>query len=57
MVTPGNMAMPFFGLSTDKKPVGEYNGSLFMEMDTGRIFVWDAENQVWINLMADDEEE
>lgn len=40
------------GLSTDTKPskVGEQtidNGSVFIEIDTGKIFFYDLENQEW----------
>ena len=37
------------GLSTDEKPVSEHvgNGSIFIEMDTGKIFLYDAENKIW----------
>ena len=35
-------------LSTDTKPVGEwYNGSKLIEMDTGKIFIYDAQNEQW----------
>ena len=38
-----------FGLSTDTKPVeGITNASTFYEMDTKKIFFFDAENKVWI---------
>lgn len=37
------------GLSTDEKPVENWvgNGSTFIEMDTGNIFMYDAENKLW----------
>lgn len=41
------------GLSTDEKPIGNYNGSAlangstFVEIDTLDIYVYDAENKVW----------
>ena len=40
------------GLSTDTKPskVGEQtidNGSVFIEIDTGKIFFYDLENEIW----------
>jgi hypothetical protein len=44
------------GLSTDEKPVGEVNGekivngSTYFEMDTCNLFMYDAENQRWIEL-------
>lgn len=44
----------FFGLSKDEKPVGKINGikvangSVFIEMDTKKIYMFDEENQVWI---------
>ena len=34
-------------LSTDKKPVDVYNGSKLIEMDTGKIYIFDAENMQW----------
>lgn len=37
-----------FGLSTDTKPTeGVGNGSAFLEMDTGKIYFYDAENTTW----------
>ena len=34
-------------LSTDEKPVDAANGSRAVEIDTGNIFCFDAENKVW----------
>lgn len=33
------------GLSKDTKPINEYikNGSLYLEMDTGKVFIFDEE--------------
>lgn len=36
------------GLSKDKKPIPAPNGSLFIEMDTGKEFRYDAESGKWI---------
>lgn len=36
------------GLSKDEKPVPSPNGSLFIEMDTGKEFRFDAEHNAWI---------
>lgn len=40
------------GLSTDEKPIkiGEQiieNGSTFIEIDTGKIYLYDLENEQW----------
>ena len=36
------------GLSTDVKPLEEAgNGSVFIEMDTGKVFMFDEQNKVW----------
>ena len=40
------------GLSTDTKPTtfgenGVANGTIFIEIDTGKMFMYDAENQLW----------
>jgi len=37
------------GLSTDEKPTSNIpNASSFYEMDTKKIFFFDAENKVWL---------
>ena len=37
----------FFGLSTDSKPTDVANGSCFLEMNTGKIYFYDAANSTW----------
>ncbi len=39
----------FSGLSSDEKPIGQRvgNGSLFIEMDTSKIFIYSEEAQTW----------
>lgn len=39
----------YTGLQADTKPLGVPNGSMFLEMDTGKLFRFDAENQTWID--------
>lgn len=34
-------------LSTDTKPTGLANGSICLEMDTGKFYVFDEENTEW----------
>ena len=41
-------ASSFAGLSVDDKPLNVENGSTFKEIDTGRIFRYDKENNLWI---------
>lgn len=37
-----------YGLSTDTKPTtGVMNGSSFVEMDTGKLYFFDAEGSEW----------
>lgn len=38
-----------FGLSTDDKTtiLGLQNGWSFFEMDTGKVYVYDQENETW----------
>lgn len=44
----------FFGLSKDVKPTELFNGvripngSIFVEIDTKKIYMFDEENQEWI---------
>lgn len=49
-VKPSNFINEYYGLSTDTKPTFPKipNGSIFFEMDTGDIYMWDIENGVWI---------
>lgn len=54
----GNSPITFFGLSTDTKPTNiEFvkelihkipNASIFYEMDTGNIYMWDADGEQWL---------
>jgi len=46
----------FRGLSTDKKPTGLKvgNGSVFVEMDTLKVFIYDKANHKWIELTTED---
>ena len=43
-----------FGLSTDTKPTGTgvVNGSAFIEMDTGKIYFFDATGNQWLEWGA-----
>lgn len=44
MVTTTNMSMEYMGLSTDTKPTdGVPNGSIFVEIDTGDVYFYDAD--------------
>lgn len=44
----GSKTYEFRGLSTDEKPVEKVgNGSIFFEMDTGKLYMFDAENKKW----------
>ena len=41
------------GLSTDEKPMSgdsATNGTIFVEMDTGKVFMFDKENVRWREL-------
>lgn len=44
------------GLSTDSKPtdkIGKYiimNGSSFVEMDTGKVFMFSEDNHTWYEI-------
>ena len=48
MVTVCNLIDEYNGLSTDTKPTeGVRNGSVFLEMDTGKTYFYDEENSEW----------
>lgn len=40
-------AETFYGLSTDTKPTSCGNGSVFIEVDTGNGYFFDAANKLW----------
>lgn len=59
MITPENGAVQiggryqrpriFFGLSTDTKPTENIvNGSVFIEMDTSRLYFFDQAGSEWL---------
>lgn len=56
MISPVNeRCIELRGLSTDKKPLKkDYkllgNGSTFLEMDTAQLWMYDEENDRWLNV-------
>lgn len=47
-LSPMGSAVVVAGLSTDAKPTdGIANGSMFVEMDTGKIYLFDADGATW----------
>ena len=44
----GGVPAEIYGLSTDIKPTDVRNASVFDEMDTKKIFLFDEENGVWL---------
>ena len=40
------------GRSIDTKPIDVANGSVYEEIDTGRIYRFDAENKQWVEGKA-----
>ena len=38
----------YYGLSTDTKPLDVNNASIFYEMDTKKIYLFDEQNGVWL---------
>lgn len=58
MITPvGEKTFEFRGLSTDTKPItGVGNGSIFLELDTFKVFMFDEENKTWLAANTTDVE-
>ena len=48
----GGIGTEFRGLSSDTKPTDDsiQNGSVFVEMDTGDVYMYDEENKTWHKL-------
>lgn len=48
-VNTGHNYNAYMGKSTDIKPTeNELNGSIFYEMDTGDVYLFDAETSTWL---------
>ena len=53
---PSNLAVELYGLSTDTKPTGIFegirlaNGSTFYAMDTKAVYIYDEENERWLDV-------
>lgn len=45
-----------FGLSTDTKPTNVKNASIFYEMDTKSLFLYDEENGAWLRQSGEDKQ-
>ena len=52
MANAYNGPQTFYGLSGDEKPNYVPNGSLFVEMDTFKLYLFDAENSAWLEWGA-----
>lgn len=47
----GEKTYEYRGLSTDVKPTERVgNGSIFIEIDTGKVYMFDRENTEWKEL-------
>ena len=42
--------LTFYGLSTDSKPTDCGNGSAFVEMDTGKVYFFNAAAGTWVEF-------
>ena len=48
--------LELYGISTDTKPIEKFgttyigNASTYLEMDTGKIFIYDEENHKWYEM-------
>lgn len=47
VLAEGRYVTEYRGLSTDTKPTGNINGSLFREIDTGKCYRYDEESDAW----------
>lgn len=52
--TSGGQTNEYYGKSSDTKPIyGVPNASIFYEIDTGVLFMFDEDSQIWINRGSD----
>ena len=53
---PNSIYLELYGLSTDTKPVKNFNGNIignastFYEMDTKKCYIYDAESHRWLDM-------
>ena len=53
---PDRVWLELYGLSTDPKPIEKFenvfigNASTYLEMDTGKCFIYDEENHRWLEV-------
>ena len=47
-----NRPHTYYGLSTDEKPEAANNGSRYIEMDTSKMYLFDAEGAEWLEWGA-----
>ena len=52
MVTVANLISEYAGLKDDTKPIIARNGDLFIEMDTGKTYLFDEEGVDWVEQPA-----
>ena len=48
--TSDGMFAKLYGLSTDTKPTDVPNASRFFEINTGKLYMFDAENHQWYEI-------
>ena len=50
--TKYGQAIEYYGKSTDSKPVdgSVMNGAAFIEMDTGKVYLFDKSTAIWIEM-------
>ena len=56
MVSNDRMIMHYRGLSSDTKPDASPNGSDFLEIDTGKVWYFDADSGDWLDPTATETE-
>lgn len=50
MVSKQRQNRVFYCLSTDTKPTGVGNGDVLIEMDTGKVYLYDADGAEWLEV-------
>ena len=52
MVTVDTLTTTYTGLSTDSKPTGCRNGDGFIEIDTGKLYLYNEEGAAWVEITS-----
>ena len=52
LITDNGGYVEYAGLHTDSKPAGVAMGSIFVEVDTGDVYFYNADGETWVKQFS-----